>query len=166
MSSPVLDVSLLVPAKDEAENLPEFVRLCDEALSSAGFSFEVIVVNDGSRDRTAAVLSDLQGRYPFLKVVTHRRQRGIADALHSAGDIAMGDVFAFYPADLQYLPADIPTLVAPILAGEADIVTGTKVGKYEKAFVSSIYNWLCRTLFGVGVADLNSVKAYRREIMR
>ena len=45
-------------------------------------------------------------------------------------------------------------------------MTGTKVGKYEKAFVSSIYNWLCRTLFGVGVADLNSVKAYRREIMR
>ena len=166
MSGPVLDVSLLVPAKDEAENLPEFVRLCDEALSSAGFSFEVIVVNDGSRDRTAAVLTELQARYPFLRIVTHRRQRGIADALHSAGDIAMGDVFVFYPADLQYLPADIPALVAPILAGEADIVTGTKVGKYEKAFVSSIYNWLCRTLFGVGVADLNSVKAYRREIMR
>ncbi len=166
MSGAVLDVSLLVPAKDEAENLPEFVRLCDEALSSAGFSFEVIVVNDGSRDRTATVLTELQARYPFLRVVTHRRQRGIADALHSAGDIAMGDVFVFYPADLQYLPADIPALVAPILAGEADIVTGTKEGKYEKAFVSSIYNWLCRRLFGVDVADLNSVKAYRREIMR
>jgi hypothetical protein len=56
--------------------------------------------------------------------------------------------------------------VAPILADEADIVTGTKQGKYEKAFVSGIYNRLCRLLFGVQVTDLNSVKAYRREIMQ
>ncbi len=60
----MLDVSLLVPAKDEAENLPEFVRLCDEALRSAGFSFEVVVVNDGSRDRTATVLAELQAGTP------------------------------------------------------------------------------------------------------
>ena len=55
--------------------------------------------------------------------------------------------------------------MAPILEGRADIVTGTKQGKYEKAFVSSIYNGLCRWLFGVPVTDLNSVKAYRREVM-
>jgi glycosyltransferase involved in cell wall biosynthesis len=160
-----LDVSILVPAKDEAENLPEFVRLCGESLGGAGFSFEVVIVDDGSRDDTPRVLRELASRYPFLRWVTHRRQRGIADALRSAGDAARGDVFVFYPADLQYLPEDIPSLVRPILAGEADIVTGTKQGKYEKAFVSSIYNGLCRWLFGVDVADLNSVKAYRREVM-
>ena len=124
------------------------------------------MVNDGSRDHSAEVLRDLQGRYPFLRVVTHRRQRGIADALRSAGDAAQGDIFVFYPADLQYLPEDVPALVAPILAGEADIVTGTKQGKYEKAFVSAVYNGLCRLLFGVTATDLNSVKAYRREVMR
>jgi hypothetical protein len=111
------------------------------------------------------VLRDLERQYPFLSVVTHRRQRGIADSLRSAGDIARGDVFVFYPADLQYLPEDIPALVAPILDGRADIVTGTKQGKYEKAFVSNVYNVLCRWLFGVRVTDLNSVKAYRREVM-
>jgi glycosyltransferase involved in cell wall biosynthesis len=161
-----LDVSVLVPAKDEAANLPEFVRLCAEALGPAGFSFEVVIVNDGSRDESARVLHELEHRHPFLRVVTHRRQRGIADALRSAGDIARGDVFVFYPADLQYLPEDIPRLVAPILAGRADIVTGTKQGKYEKAFVSRVYNTLCRWLFGVRVTDLNSVKAYRREVMQ
>jgi glycosyltransferase involved in cell wall biosynthesis len=160
-----LDVSVLVPAKDEAPNLPEFVRQCDEALRPAGFSFEVIVVDDGSRDESARVLRDLTRQYPFLRVVTHRRQRGIADALRSAGEAARGDIFVFYPADLQYRPADIPGLVAPILAGRADIVTGTKQGRYEKAFVSSVYNTLCRWLFGVRVTDLNSVKAYRREVM-
>jgi len=160
-----LDVSVLVPAKDEADNLPEFIERCSRALGPAGFSFEVIVVNDGSRDGTDRVLRELERQYDFLEVVTHRRQRGIADALRSAGQVARGDVFVFYPADLQYLPEDIPGLVAPILEGRADIVTGTKQGKYEKAFVSTIYNGLCRWLFGVRVTDLNSVKAYRREVM-
>ncbi|MBL8986177.1 MAG: glycosyltransferase family 2 protein [Gemmatimonadetes bacterium] len=165
-AAPPVAVSVLVPAKDEAENLPEFVRLCGEALGPAGFSFEVVVVDDGSRDRSADVLRDLQTRYPFLRVATHRRQRGIADALRTGAEAASGDVLVFYPADLQYLPEDIPALVAPILAGQADIVTGSKQGKYEKAFVSGIYNRLCRWLFGVKVEDLNSVKAYRAEIMR
>ena len=160
-----LDVSVLVPAKDEADNLPEFLQRCAQALEPAGFSFEVIIVNDGSRDGTDRVLQELGRQYRFLSVVTHRRQRGIAEALRSAGDVARGDVYVFYPADLQYLPEDIPALVAPILQGKADIVTGTKQGKYEKAFVSSVYNGLCRWLFGVGVTDLNSVKAYRREVM-
>ncbi len=160
-----LDVSVLVPAMDEAANLPEFVRLCAEALAPAGFTYEVVIVNDGSRDESDRVLRELARTHPFVRVVTHRRQRGIADALRSAGDVARGDVFVFYPADLQYLPEDIPRLVAPILGGRADIVTGTKQGKYEKAFVSRVYNTLCRWLFGVRVTDLNSVKAYRREVM-
>jgi len=160
-----LDVSVLVPAKDEADNLPEFVRRCAEALAPAGFTFEVVVVNDGSRDASDRVLRELERQHPFLRVVSHRRQRGIADSLRSAGDVARGDVFVFYPADLQYLPEDIPGLVAPILEGRADIVTGTKQGRYEKAFVSHVYNGLCRWLFGVRVTDLNSVKAYRREVM-
>jgi glycosyltransferase involved in cell wall biosynthesis len=151
MSEMNIRVSVLVPAKDEAENLPEFVRQCAAALPALGVGFEVVVVDDGSRDATPRVLAALQAEYPFLQVVTHRRQRGIADALRSAGDAANGDIFVFYPADLQYKPEDI--------------VTGTKQGKYEKAFVSSVYNGLCRWLFGVRVTDLNSVKAYRRDVM-
>ena len=160
-----VDVSVLVPAKDEAENLPDFVRQCAEALGGAGFTYEVVVVDDGSRDRTGELLAALAQEHRFLRVVTHRRQRGIADALQSAGEAARGDIFVFYPADLQYLPADIPTLVLPILEGRADIVTGTKQGQYEKAFVSRVYNTLSRWMFGVQVTDLNSVKAYRREVM-
>ena len=160
-----VEVSVLVPAKDEAENLPEFVRLTQEALDAAGFGYELVVVNDGSRDASSEVLARLEADYPFLRVCTHRTQRGIADALRTASEVAQGDVFVFYPADLQFLPEDIPTLVRPILAGEADVITGTKQGKYEKAFVSGVYNGLCRTLFGVDVTDLNSVKAFRRQVM-
>ncbi|HEY5086013.1 MAG TPA: hypothetical protein VII66_01520, partial [Gemmatimonadaceae bacterium] len=67
--------------------------------------------------------------------------------------------------DLQFKPEDIPKLVNPILAGDVDMMTGRKEGEYEKAFVSGIYNGLSRKLFDVPVRDLNSVKAYRREIM-
>ena len=159
------DVSVLVPAKDEAENLPEFVRLAREALLPLPYACELVIVNDGSHDGTPGVLDDLTAKHPFVRVVTHRTQRGIADALKSAADVARGRVLVFYPADLQYLPADIPDLVAPILAGQADVVTGAKQGQYEKRLVSGIYNTLCRWLFGVRVTDLNSVKAYRREVM-
>ncbi len=76
-----------------------------------------------------------------------------------------GDVLVFYPADLQFKPEDIPRLVAPILAGESDMVTGFKEGKYEKAFVSGIYNRPEPHALRRAGADLNSVKAYRREIM-
>jgi glycosyltransferase involved in cell wall biosynthesis len=165
MTTPVR-ISLLVPAKDEAENLPEFLRQCAAALPAIGVPFEVVVVDDGSRDLTPAVLQDLQDLYPFLRVVTHLRQRGIADALRSAADAATGDILVFYPADLQYRPDDVSRLVAPILADQADIVTGTKQGKYDKAFVSSVYNGLCRWLFGIRVTDLNSVKAFTRDVMR
>ena len=158
-------VSVVVPAKDEAENLPEFLRLCGEALRDTAFTSEVVVVNDGSTDDTPAVLERLKREYSFLRVVTHRARRGIADALRSGGDAATGEILVFYPADLQFLPAEIPSLVEPIMAGEADIVTGTKQGVYEKRFVSGVYNLLCRWLFGIRVTDLNAVKAYRRDVM-
>jgi glycosyltransferase involved in cell wall biosynthesis len=159
------EISVLVPAKDEAENLPELVRLMREALLPLPYACELVVIDDGSRDGTPDVLSRLAGQHPFLRVVTHRSQRGIADALRSGTDVATGRVLVFWPADLQYLPTDIPGLVAPIEAGDADIVTGTKQGHYDKRFVSWVYNGLCRWLFGVRVTDLNSVKAYRREVM-
>jgi glycosyltransferase involved in cell wall biosynthesis len=159
------EVSVLVPAKDEADNLPEFMRQAREAFLPLTYAVEVVVIDDGSRDTTATTLRTLATQHSFVRVVTHRTQRGIADALKSGADAARGPILVFYPADLQYLPADIPTLVAPIREGEADIVTGTKQGYYEKRFVSAVYNRLCRWLFGVGVSDLNSVKAYRREVI-
>jgi glycosyltransferase involved in cell wall biosynthesis len=160
------DVSVLVPAKDEAENLPLFMRLAAEAFErDRSVRYEVVVIDDGSSDETPAVLQRLAAEYDFLRLARHRAGRGIADALRTGYLSSTGAVLVFYPADLQFKPEDIPRLVAPILADQADMVTGFKEGKYEKAFVSGIYNGLSRTLFHVPVKDLNSVKAYRREIM-
>ncbi len=160
-----VDVSVLIPAKDEAENLPLLLQLCAEAFRGRAESYEVIVVDDGSTDATSQVLAELSATYPFLRTVRHRTQRGIADALRSGYLAARSDVLVFFPADLQFKPEDIPRLVAPILAGESDMVTGFKQGDYEKAFVSRVYNGLSRLLFHIPVRDLNNVKAYRREVM-
>jgi hypothetical protein len=160
-----VDVSVLVPAKDEAENLPLFMDLAARTFSSADFTYEVIVIDDGSTDDTWAVLQQLQTRFAFLHTVRHRARRGIADALRTGYLRSRGNVLVFYPADLQFKPEDIPRLVAPILAGDFDMVTGYKEGNYDKAFVSRVYNRLSRALFHIPVRDLNSVKAYRREVM-
>jgi glycosyltransferase involved in cell wall biosynthesis len=163
---PDIDVSILVPAKDEALNLPLFLELAAQTIAAhPNTRYEVVVIDDGSEDDSWTVLEALREGYPFLRIVHHRNRRGIADALRTGYLHARGDVLVFYPADLQFKPEDIPRLVAPILANEADMVTGFKEGKYEKAFVSGIYNRLSRVLFDVPVKDLNSVKAYRREIM-
>jgi glycosyltransferase involved in cell wall biosynthesis len=159
------EISILVPAKDEAENLPLFMQQARDTFAGAGNRYEVIVIDDGSVDDTWSVLQRLAAEYPFLHPVRHGVRRGIADALRTGYLHSRGSVLVFYPADLQYRPEDIPRLVAPILAGESDIVAGYKEGKYEKAFVSGIYNRLSRSLFKVTVRDLNSVKAYRREVM-
>ena len=159
------EVSVLVPAKDEAENLPLFMEQAAELVAAAPGRYEVIVIDDGSLDDSWSVLQRLAEEYPFLHPVRHVVRRGIADALRTGYLHSRGGVLVFYPADLQFKPEDIPRLVDPILAGETDIVTGYKEGKYEKAFVSGIYNRLSQRLFRVKVRDLNSVKAYRREVM-
>ena len=161
-----VDISVLVPAKDEAENLPLFMDQAAAAFrADPGVRYEVVVIDDGSTDATWATLERLARDYSFLRLARHRAGRGIADALRTGYLAAAGRVMVFYPADLQYRPEDIPRLVAPILAGESDMVTGYKQGEYDKQFVSGIYNRLSRWLFNVKVKDLNSVKAYRREIM-
>jgi glycosyltransferase involved in cell wall biosynthesis len=164
-TGPRVDVSVLVPARDEAENLPLFMEQAAATFARESVHYEVVVVDDGSTDDTWMVLEQLAEQYPFLSPVRHRSGRGVADALRTAYREARGQILVFYPADLQYKPEDIPRLVAPILAGDSDMVTGLKQGRYDRAFVSRIYNALSRSLFRVSVRDLNSVKAYRREIM-
>ncbi|MGK2962608.1 MAG: glycosyltransferase family 2 protein [Gemmatimonadaceae bacterium] len=158
-------VSVLVPAKDEAPNLQLFMEQAAAAFADSPLSYEVVVIDDGSIDDTWTLLENLAASYPFLRAVRHRSCRGIAESLRSGYLNARGSILVFYPADLQYRPEDIPRLVAPIVAGESDMVTGFKQGEYDKAFVSGVYNGLSRSLFRVPVRDLNSVKAYRREVM-
>ena len=157
-------VSTIVPALNEEGNIDEFCRLFAEMLEQAPFKGELVFIDDGSTDGTLERIRDNARKYNFIRFGIHQRNRGLTEALQTGFSIAKGSVFVFYPADLQYRPEDIPNLVRPIARG-ADISTGWKQGRYNKRLVSSIYNWLSRRIFNLEVHDLNSVKAFRREVV-
>ena len=157
-------VSTIVPAMNEEGNIDEFCSQFAAMLEGAPFTGELVFVDDGSTDRTLEKIQQAARKYDFVRFASHQRNRGLTEALQTGFAIAKGDVFIFYPADLQYRPEDIPTLVEPIAHG-ADLSAGWKQGKYNKRFVSTVYNWISRKIFNLTVHDLNSVKAFRREIV-
>jgi glycosyltransferase involved in cell wall biosynthesis len=159
------DIAVIIPAKDEAKNLALLMHLFSELIQNQKEHYEVLLIDDGSEDETSIVLEKLKSQYPFLRTLRQRKSMGIASALRLGYQETDAKILVFYPADLQFSPLDLPSLVKPILEGNSDIVTGFKEGKYQKAFVSNVYNKLSKRLFKLPVRDLNSVKAYRREIM-
>ena len=159
-----IKVSVVVPAYNEAENVPPLMEEFSKMFSHTRMRGEVILVDDGSTDGTFLKAKECQGKYHFLRVVAHKRNQGLTQALMTGFSRARGRIFVFWPADLQYLPQDIPKLVERIDNGY-DVVCGWKKGSYGlKSFVSFIYNLLSRILFKIKVHDLNSVKAFRREV--
>ena len=131
-----VDVSVLVPAKDEVENLPEFARLCDEALRSAPFTAEVVVVNDGSRDDTRARVLDV-ARECAVHYVELSRNFGKENALSAGLDAARGDVVVLLDGDGQHPPALIPEMLVHWRQG-ADMVYAVRSHRRDES-------WLKRT---------------------
>lgn len=156
-------VSIVIPAFNEVENIVPLLKQLDEVIRKYR-DWEVILVDDGSTDDTGRIARQNSGRYRWLKLAAHNRNRGLTAALETGFKMAEGSIFVFYPADLQYHAEEIPKLISRIDRG-ADVVAGWKQGKYNKRFVSSVYNRICRFLFNIKIHDLNSVKAFRKEIV-
>jgi len=164
-SSNEIDVSIIVPAYNEEKNIPLLMEKFFQMFKESPIKGEVILVDDGSIDGTLQKAKESERKYDFLKVTSHKINQGLTAALSTGFSQARGSIFVFYPADLQYDPVDIPRMIDKINEGW-DIVTGWKQGRYgTKRFVSIIYNWLSRKLFKVKVHDLNSVKAFKREVV-
>lgn len=157
-------VSTIIPALNEEGNIDELCRQYADMLKAAPFDGELVFIDDGSTDGTLDRIRQAAQKYDFIKFASHQRNRGLTEALETGFSIASGDIFVFYPADLQYRPEDIPALVKPVAEG-ADLCAGWKQGKYKKKLVSNIYNWISRKIFNLKVHDLNSVKAFRREVV-
>ncbi|HEX2203495.1 MAG TPA: glycosyltransferase family 2 protein [Longimicrobium sp.] len=157
--------TVLVPAFDEVENIPDLFRELREMFARHGLDGEIVLVDDGSKDGTyEAALRESAGMRR-VKVVRHRRNRGKTEAMVTGAFAATTDYLVLFDADLQHSPEEIPRFLEELAKG-SDIVTGRKVGQYEKAAVSSVYNRLSQRLFDVPVRDLNSMKAFRTEILR
>lgn len=157
--------SVIVPAFNEAENIAALFEALEATFARHAMNGEVILVDDGSTDETwtlAVAAATRMGER--AKVARHRRNLGKTEAILTGARDAASDVFIVFDADLQHSTEEIPRFMAKIDEGW-DIVTGRKIGAYEKRAVSSVYNRISRFLFDVPVRDLNSMKAFRREVL-
>ena len=157
-------VSIIVPAYNEEENIKPLVDAVDSMVKESGLHCELIIVDDGSTDRTYDVATELAEGREDIKIIRDNRNQGKTHAILSGLDVASGEYIAILDADLQYSPSEIPVMVER-LTGGYDIVTGWKEGRYKKQFTSSIYNWLSRILFKIPVHDQNSIKVMRKEVL-
>ena len=154
--------AIIIPALNEVENVPDLVREFGALFKRYDLSGDIVLVDDGSTDATAARARELGSRH--WKVVSHRRNFGKTEALLTGAEHTDAEFLILYDADLQHAPEEVVRYLAKLEEGW-DIVTGRKVGSYEKKKVSGIYNRLNRWLFKVPVSDLNSMKGFRREIL-
>ena len=165
-SDPRPDISVLVPAYNEVENIPLLVRSLCAMFDKHGLRGEIVLVDDGSTDGTYEVAQNLARSERRLKLLRHRTNFGKTEAMLTGNAAASADVMVLYDADMQHSPEEIPRFLDKITRGGYDIVCGRKVGKYSKRLISYIYNLLSRILFDVPVRDLNSMKAFKREILQ
>lgn len=164
-----MDLSVVVPLFNEAEGLPLLVEQLLEVLRPLGLHFELVLVDDGSRDQTATVLERLSGQVPELVAVLLRRNYGQSAAMAAGFDASRGEVIVTLDGDLQNDPADIPLLLEQLAEGY-DLVSGWRHQRQDAAvsrlLPSRIANRLIARVTGVRLHDYGcSLKAYRREVV-
>ncbi len=164
-------VSLLIPAYNEREVVPALLEELEAFFRQRGLSpqdVEAVIVDDGSTDGTFALLQQELARRPFLqpfvKLGRHTKNLGKTAALVTAANLATGEVFVVFDADLQYTLEDALKLAHRVEQEGYDLVVGWKQGPYPKRFVSNIYNRLSRWLFQLPIHDMNAMKAIRAEV--
>ena len=160
------DFAVVIPAFNEAANIPDLVQELQSTWERHGLEGNVVLVDDGSTDGTGARAEEEAARVGFdrLRVVRHRRNFGKTEAMVTGAAATEAEWLVLFDADLQHATDEIPRYLEKLAEGW-DIVTGRKIGRYEKRAVSSTYNRLSRSLFKVPVSDLNSMKAFRREVL-
>ena len=162
-----LTISVVVPARNEERTIAQVVERSFQAFQALGCDGEVLVVNDGSSDRTASILQQLQQQYPTLHVFTHRRSQGMTAALQTMFSASQGEIVILIPADMESDPLlDVPALVHHMEAADLDVVAGWRQGRRDsKVLASRVYNVVMRSMANVPVHDGNWIKAMRREVI-
>lgn len=158
------DFTLIVPAFNEAPVIPDLVKELRAAFERHQLDGEVILLDDGSTDDTGDLAEAQTSDWDRFRVLRHRTNLGKTEAILTAAEAAEEELLVLFDADLQHTPDEIPRFLAQLDEGW-DVVTGRKIGSYDKRAVSSIYNRLSRRIFDVPVSDLNSMKAFRASVL-
>ena len=165
------DISIVVPLYNEAESLPHLAEWIDRVMKEHGFSYEVVMVDDGSRDGSWQVIEELHQKNPAYRGVKFRRNYGKSAALNVGFAATQGDVVITMDADLQDSPDEVPELYRMIKEDGYDLVSGWKKKRYDsklaKNIPSKFFNWTTRRMSGIKLHDFNcGLKAYRHEVVK
>ena len=166
-----MNITVVVPLFNEEESLPELVSWIESVMNVNDFSYEVILVDDGSRDGSWKVIEQLSARNSNVKGVKFRRNYGKSAALNEGFALASGEVVITMDADLQDSPEEIPELYRMIIDEGYDLVSGWKKKRYDskltKNLPSKIYNAATRRMSGLKLHDFNcGLKAYKNEVVK
>jgi dolichol-phosphate mannosyltransferase len=161
------DLSVVFPVYNEEENLPILMEEIARALDGKGWSYEVVAVDDGSTDRSLAVLRDLRAKYPSLRILAFEKNSGQTAALDAAWRGAHGRLVVSLDADLQNDPADIPKMMLALESSEADMVIGVRVNRHDtwsRKMQSRIGNGVRNWITNDRITDTGcSLKLVKRE---
>ncbi len=170
MTESVVDISVVVPLFNEEESLPELSEWIARVMIANGFTYEVLFIDDGSKDRSWEVITRLSERNACIKGFKFVRNYGKTAALQTGFHAVKGDVVITMDADLQDSPDEIPELYKMIKQGGFDIVSGWKKKRYDpitKTIPTKIFNAVTRSISGVYLHDFNcGLKAYRQEVVK
>lgn len=163
-------ISVIVPIFNEADSIAKMCCNIQSALRISDYAYEIILVDDGSRDGSYAVEQDLAAKNPEIALIRFTRNLGKAAALNEGFSAAKGEFIATIDADLQDDPEAIPQMVAMLKTGDYDLISGWKQNRKDpfiKKITSKIYNFVSRLLTGVKLHDMNNgLKVYKAEVVK
>lgn len=165
-----MDLSIVVPLFDEEESLPELCSWIEKVMLEHQLSYEIILVNDGSKDNSWEVIRSLSDNNPNIKGISFRRNYGKSAALNRGFDAASGNVVITMDADLQDSPDEIPDLMKLIMEDGFDMISGWKKKRYDpitKTIPTKLFNWATRKMSGIYLHDFNcGLKAYKLDVVK
>ena len=166
-----MDISLVIPLKDEEESLPELSEWISRVMKANNYSYEIIFVDDGSTDNSWKVIEELRCKNEHIKGIKFQRNYGKSAGLNEGFRAAQGDVIITMDADLQDSPEEIPELRRMIVEDGYDLVSGWKKKRYDNTLTKNIpskfYNATTRWMSGIKLHDFNcGLKSYRKNVAK
>ncbi len=166
-----MDLSIVVPLFNEDESLPELTAWIERVMTANNFSYEIIMIDDGSTDDSWKVIEELRTKNDAVKGIKFQRNYGKSAALNEGFKAAQGEVIITMDADMQDSPDEIPELRSMIINGKYDLVSGWKKKRYDNKFTknipSKLFNAAARASSGIKLHDFNcGLKAYRKKVVK
>jgi len=165
-----VDISVVIPLYNEEESLPELVEWIHKVMITNNFSYQIILIDDGSSDQSWNIIEQLSQKFNAIKAIKFRRNYGKSAALFSGFEIAEGNVVITMDADLQDSPDEIPELYKLIVVDNFDVISGWKQKRYDpisKTLPSKLFNFTARKVTGIYLHDFNcGLKAYKNKVVK